>query len=567
MRKSVRVQYKPFFVFFLFFVLLTPLFARGKQEEKKSERQFSEFVLCITAFDVSALPQSQRVLGPILQREFAWEMNKIHHRLRSDTELLRYEEAAWTAAKRQAAAKLAVKREERDNLLFQGYPNWKYKKELKRINKELEILEEEYKIALEEKPVIEETPLFKLIAANTGATPAFPQPPAKGNEESFLRSNNADAFLTGKFRLLYGRIYAEFCIYTRSSSFVYQDTLIFSSEDLNKAADEIKQRFLSALINTDLIRLVLYSDPKDARIEVNGRFAKSGETMELPPGPVTIKINAEEHQGISREIELEEGEQELAFTLKPFTQETMGISFSGPNSALYLGALLIMKNPPAPPEEEAVETTGEEADDEAANKPEESETIMAGQEGSAEQAVTIAEELKESNEPGMTVQTNIEEQPEISGSIPAGFFSVYIPAGQYRYIRVDTENGLTGEAIVKGSDSAGSPDAPPRLITLNLRKLPGKDDKPVEKARKKFYGAYGRFWVTLPLALFLNGIYISYANSYNLSGKPEAYDKAITLYKVSVGAWVVTGVFIAESLIRLGIYIHTATKESIPYKD
>jgi len=541
MRKSVRAH-KSFLALLLFLVLFAPLFARGKQEDKKTENQFSEFVLCITAFDVSALPSSQQALGPILQREFAWELIKIHHRLRGGAEQLRYEEVTWTAAKRAAAAKLAAKRGERDNLLFRGYPNWKYKKELKRINKELETLEEEYKKALEEKPLIEGSPLFKLIAANTEAIPVFPQPPAAGKEESFLRSSNADAFLAGKFRLLYGRIYAEFRIYARASSFVYKDSLIFSSEDLGSAANEIKQRFLAALINTDLIRMVLYSNPENARIEVNGRFVKSGETVELPPGPVTIKVNADEHHGITRELELkpEDEEKEFTFTLRPFTYETLGVTFSEPNSSLYLGAMLIKKNPPAAVKEEAVST----ADETVTEEQKRSETIIAEQEESK--------------------TTDEGDETEIAESVPTGFFPLSIPAEQYRYIRVDTENGLTGEAIVKGHTD-NSDDT--RLITLKPRKLPGKDDKPVEKARRKFYGAFGRFWVALPLALLINGIYQSYTNSYYMGGKPEAYDKAMTSYYISIGAWAVTGVFLVESLIRLGIYVHTSTRESVPYKD
>jgi len=539
MRKSVRVRYKPFFALFLFLALLTPLFARGKQEDKKSEPQFTEFALCITAFDVSALPLGQRALGPILQREFVRDLSQIHHRRRGDAELLRYEDAAWTAAKRKAAAKLAAKRGERDNLLFMGYPNWKYKKELKRINKELETLEEEYKTALEEKPVIEEVPLFKLIAANTAATPNFPQPPAKGKEESFLRSNNADAFLAGKFRLLYGRIYAEFRIYTRASSFIYEDSLIFSSEDLNSAANEIKRRFLSALVNTDLIRLVLYSDPEDARIEVNGRFVKSGETVEIPPGPVTIKINADEYHGITRELELENGEQEFTFKLRPFTQETLGVDFSEPNSSLYLGAMLLKKNPPAPVKEEAVET----ADEAVTEEQKEAEAAMAGQEGS-----------KAANEG---------DETKIAESVPEGFFTFDLPTEQYRYIRVDTEDGLTDEMIVKGSSEDEI-----RIITLEPRRLPGKDEKPVEVYRKKFYGAYGRFWIALPLAFLINGFYQLYYNNYFLadftSGDQRLYGKANDVRNVSIGAWSVAGLFLVESLVRMVIYIRTASKESIP---
>jgi hypothetical protein len=153
------------------------------------------------------------------------------------------------------------------------------------------------------------------------------------------------------------------------------------------------------------------------------------------------------------------------------------------------------------------------------------------------------------------------EITETPAEAQAGLFSIYVPAGQYSYIRVDTPDGLTGEAIVKGND----PSEEIRVIRLEPRILPGKDDRPVDKKRRKFYGAYGRFWIALPLAFFINGISQTYAYSYNNSGGSQTmFDRATTAYYVSVGAWAVAGIFLAESLIRMGIYIHTATEESIP---
>jgi hypothetical protein len=130
-----------------------------------------------------------------------------------------------------------------------------------------------------------------------------------------------------------------------------------------------------------------------------------------------------------------------------------------------------------------------------------------------------------------------------------------VPIGQYRYIRVETEDGLTGEAIVKGSSEDDV-----RIITLKPRKLPGKDDKPVEDMRRKFYNAYGRFWIALPAAFLINGFSQLYTNSYYMG----SVSAGKTAYYISIGAWVVTGIFLVESLFRMGFYVHSASKETIP---
>ena len=323
--------------------------------------------------------------------------------------------------------------------------------------------------------------------------------------------------MEGRLRLLYGRIYAEFRFLARGASFVHEDSTIFSPEDLNTASDELKLRFLAALVNSEPVRLTLHADPDHARLELDGRPVRSGETLELPPGPVTVRATADDHQSMAKELELEAGTaEELYFVLNPFAMETLGVTLPGPGSSVYMGSLYLGGNKdPGTPDKTSEETT--------------EETDEAG----------IAEEIK------------------------PGFFSVYVPVGQYRYIRVDTEDGLTGEAIVRGSleDEV-------RIVTLNPRVLPGRDEKPVEEKRRKFYGAYGRFWVALPLAFLISGFYQTYYNSYLVgaysSGNQTMHDNARRMSYVTIGAWAVTGVFLAETLIRMGIYVNTSSKESIP---
>ena len=547
----------------LFAVFLTaafPLFGRGRQEAPPREALNTEFILCITAFDVSALPPAQRALGPILQRELAWDLERIHHRIRGGEERSRYEELAFAAATREAAVRLAKKRAERDALLYQGLPRWKYRKELRRIDTELEDLETAWLRTAAERPLIAEAPRFKLISANSGNAGTFPEAPPRGGEEAFLKATQADALLTGRFRMAYGRIFAEFRLFARGASFVHEDSTIFSSEDLQAASDELKLRFLAALVNSEPVRLTVNAGPENARIVVNGRSAKSGETVTMPPGPVTVSLSADDHQSVVREWEGRDGEEtELSVILKPFTMEHLRIVLPGADASVYLGARYMGGR--------AVEDkAAESAPDETVKTETETAETGTGIAGTEEAETETAEITGDPDGPAEgTEETPVELAADTPEETPAetqaGFFSIYVPAGQYRYIRVDTPGGLTGEAIVRGNDPADEI----RVVRLEPRRLPGKDDKPVEVKRRKFYGAYGRFWIALPLAFFINGISQSYAYSYNSSGGSQTmYDRANTAYYVSIGAWAAAGIFLAESLIRMGIYIHTATEESIP---
>jgi hypothetical protein len=147
-----------------------------------------------------------------------------------------------------------------------------------------------------------------------------------------------------------------------------------------------------------------------------------------------------------------------------------------------------------------------------------------------------------------------------AGTIPFGDdLEISVPRGRYRYINVETEDGRGGELIVLGKQDGES-----RRVEINPTTLPGKDEKPVEKRRRQFYGAWGRLWVTLPLAFLLDGVARSYATAYNNSGNREILDHFNTSYYISRGMMIAAGVFGAESLIRLIIYIHTANREAVP---
>ncbi|HOJ98875.1 MAG TPA: PEGA domain-containing protein [Termitinemataceae bacterium] len=94
---------------------------------------------------------------------------------------------------------------------------------------------------------------------------------------------------------------------------------------------------------------------------------------------------------------------------------------------------------------------------------------------------------------------------------------------------------------------------------------PEKKDPPsVEVTRKRFYQAFGRFWLALPVAFLLNGIYQNYVIAVEYQGLYNLLGDAQRTYYVSAGAWVVTGIFLAESLYHLNKYIDGVTQRTVP---
>jgi hypothetical protein len=89
----------------------------------------------------------------------------------------------------------------------------------------------------------------------------------------------------------------------------------------------------------------------------------------------------------------------------------------------------------------------------------------------------------------------------------------------------------------------------------------------VDRARRGFYGAWGRFWIALPLALVVNGMYSSYVSAYNSSlgmRTDEEFNTAKTFQYASgiaIGAAVVFGV---EFAARLVYYVVVSNKERTP---
>jgi hypothetical protein len=92
------------------------------------------------------------------------------------------------------------------------------------------------------------------------------------------------------------------------------------------------------------------------------------------------------------------------------------------------------------------------------------------------------------------------------------------------------------------------------------------EENVVDKARRGFYGAWGRFWIALPLALVVNGMYSSYLSAYNMAPArtEDDFNTARTYQYAAMGAGILAGGFGVEFAVRLVYYVIVSNKERSP---
>jgi hypothetical protein len=440
--------------------------------------------------DITKLAPGRQFIGDILARDLVYALNRLERRERSAPEYDYYEGAAWSKTRTEAAVNLMKKRNERDLLLFKGEPDWKYRSRLKTMAEEIETLEQALAKAESESPPIVAKPAFILTEANRGGS--FPPPPKEGGEYSFCVNQSVDALLVGEVFEYFGRINLNIKLYTiYTRSFIYEDTILFSPEDINPAMTELANRLAGEISGTIPAMVAVKTDPDDALIMIQNSFAGLGETpvLEYPPGEVTIEAFAENYDLISTPLELNSGElTELTLTLPSIPQEKFDISVpdTSPPGALYRGALYI-------------------------------------------------------------------------GDAP---LSMMVPQNQYEYIWIETPGGNTDSVAF-----SATPKRAGNFITLkpSMPFQPGENR--VERARHNFYGAWGRFWIALPLTVLLCGLSSAYAptvHGQNPALYPQSSNTFLHNAYISLGAIAITGFFTAEWLFRTYRYISTASEDAVP---
>jgi hypothetical protein len=327
---------------------VTSLSAAGKKEAAEQKTLNDEWLLCVTAFDYSQLPPGKRITGDVITRSLVNKLDAISYRLRISPEYAYYEEYAWQQAVAAAAKTISNKQNERAQLLFRGDPNWKYRKNLKKIDEDLVKLEENYAQKLAEKPLINSKPSFKLIQSNLNGT--YPAPPKQGGERRFCQSQKSDAFLSGEIREFHNRYYIKLRLFTLyTNSWVYEDDIIFSVEDIDGAVDEIAARLDSVLAGNKPARLAVTVNPPESQILINQNYAGTGtvEARERPPGKITINIAAEGFMPETVETELASGEHtDIDVNLGALYYANVDVDVRGsPGAAVYNGALYVGEAP------------------------------------------------------------------------------------------------------------------------------------------------------------------------------------------------------------------------------
>jgi hypothetical protein len=323
--------------FSLCFALLVQAAWAGSKPQAPAPKN-PEWVLALTALDVSGLDQPQQGAGDLINRNMVRFLAPVRTRHRGAEEYAYYEGYARAKARTEAAKNLEARRAERDRLAYQGYPEWKYQKSLREIEAKIADLEAECARVEAEIPPVEPLPLVKLSGEPGQALPDAPRP---GAEYQFCVRNNADGFLAAAASSFQGRTLLRLRLYTRSGGWEYEDSVIFSVEDTQAALNEAGARFAAAVSGARPGGLAVRAEPAGALVVVDHAFGGVGgmAASEYPPGEYVVEGYAERYEPFRTALEINAGElAELFINLKPLALE--GLTIDAPETgSLYQGAL------------------------------------------------------------------------------------------------------------------------------------------------------------------------------------------------------------------------------------
>jgi hypothetical protein len=463
----------------LFFLAGNALFAGGKAE--KPTVYHDMWTLCITEADVSDLPPSRAAVRSVALQTITRSLAAVDRRARLSEEEAYYRNAVWRTAERDAAKKIADKQKQRDELLFQGNKDWKYQQDLKKIDAELVTLREALDKTKTDAPAIERGPRFALTSENLAYT--FSAPPKIGEEYYFCAKNKIDGFLVSRITEFYGRVVFEVRLYSLfARSYTYEDSAIFSTEDMEIALLELSDRIIENVSQSPAAGLIVTTEPDTAMIAVNDRYAGRGESELIVrnAGPVSVEVFADGYRSHTDEIELlPELVTELSVRLPPLPIAGITVDTTEP-AALYRGALYVGETP----------------------------------------------------------------------------FALSAPHDTWLSLMAETPDQKSSSTAFLVNESA--------LLMKPLE--PPKQDA-VDKARRGFYGAWGRFWIALPLALVVNGMYSSYLSAYNSPAGVKTEDDFNTAKTFQYATGIAVGVavgFGVEFAARLVYYVVVSNRERTP---
>jgi len=329
----------------LAFPLAFAVYARGNVEEKP-EVQKDEWILCISQFDSSNLPEDKSSVSNIVMRKLAESLGDINYRTRISPEYAYYEKTAWARERSNAAKALADKQNERSLLLYRGETGWRYRSNLKKMDSEIEELRSALKEVEENVPAIDKEPVFALMADNLELK--FPDAPKTAGEYKFCIDQKADAVLTGSIIDFHERFIVTMKLYTiYTQSFAWEDSVIFSPDDIDDAMEEITRRLVIVLSGNKPSALAVKTEPENTLVLINRSFTGRGEVsaLEYPPGTVTITASAPDHESLTFDTELLPGYLSLiGINLKPIEYGNVDITGDIIGN-IYHGALYVGESP------------------------------------------------------------------------------------------------------------------------------------------------------------------------------------------------------------------------------
>jgi hypothetical protein len=312
----------------------------------------------------------------------------------------------------------------------------------------------------------------------------FPPPPAEGGEYQHCVAQKADAFVSGKISEYHGRLYITIRMYTLyTRSFEYEDTYIFSTDDLLITEEELAGRLIAAISGASPAAVSVTTEPPEAVILVRESFAGQGSTgiREHAPGPLDVAVFAEGPEPMGASVDLAVGELvDMEFKLRPTPETSFKIDFPAHEGSLvYQGSLYMGETP----------------------------------------------------------------------------LTITAPLNRFEYIHTETSGGETSSVVFRAGQTG-------KVITMPDVIPRGEDPKPLATARRKFYGGWTAFWITLPAAFMFSGVASAYKNAYSYAGDPEVGRVANAMNTVSTVLWMGFAGTALYSLYRMIRYSHTAGKDT-----
>ena len=133
--------------------------------------------------------------------------------------------------------------------------------------------------------------------------------------------------------------------------------------------------------------------------------------------------------------------------------------------------------------------------------------------------------------------------------------TITAPLNQFEYIHAETPTGQTSSVVFRAGQTGN-------LITMPNIIPRGKDPKPLGSARRKLYGWWTAFWITLPAAFMVSGFASAYKNAWDYAGDPGVVDTYNALNTASTCLWIGFGGVAAVSVYRMIRYGRTASADA-----